>query len=58
MKALINTKSNYNNLNGQWLEVKELQGNRVTCIAWSDEFNKFINVDFVLTEIKEFNNNK
>lgn len=26
MKAKVNTKSNYRNLNGQWLEVKEIVG--------------------------------
>jgi len=55
MNALINTKSNYRGLNGQWLKVKEIFGTRVTCLCWFDEFQKMIAIDFTLTEIKEFN---
>ena len=32
MKATINTKSNYKNLNGKTFEVAEIVGNRVTVI--------------------------
>jgi hypothetical protein len=55
MKAQIKTKSNYQNLNGQWLQVKEIVGTRVTCVIFSQEFQKNISVDFTLTEITQFN---
>jgi len=52
MKAKVNTKSNYRNLNGQWLEVKEIVGTRVTCIVEFAEFGKQ-SVDFTLKEVTE-----
>jgi len=55
MKAKVNTKSNFRNLNGQWLDVKEIVGTRVTCIVDSEEFGKQ-SVDFNLKEVTEFNN--
>ena len=51
MKALINTKSNYRNLNGQWLEVKEIVGNRVSCVVFDEEYQKNITVDFTKKEV-------
>jgi hypothetical protein len=56
MKAKIKTKSNYQNLNGQWLQVKEVSGTRVTCLNFSQEFQKTISIDFTLNEISEFKN--
>jgi len=56
MKAKINTKSNFKNLNGQFLEVKEIAGKRVSCLFFSEEFNRVITVDFTLKEILEFSN--
>ena len=53
MKAKINTKSNYRNLNGLWLNVKEIEGKRVTCTVYLAEFNKKMDVDFLLSEISE-----
>ncbi len=53
MKAKIKTKSNYKNLNGQWLEVKEIFGTRVSCLWFSEEFQKMITIDFSLSEILE-----
>jgi hypothetical protein len=52
MKAKVNTKSNFRNLNGQWLEVKEIVGTRVTCIVEFAEFGKQ-SVDFTLKEVIE-----
>ena len=52
MKAKVNTKSNYRNLNEQWLEVKEIVGTRVTCIVETEEYGKQ-SVDFNLKEITE-----
>lgn len=53
MKAKIKTKSNYKNLNGQWLEVKEIVGTRVSCLWFSEEFQKTITIDFSLNEVSE-----
>lgn len=52
MKAKVNTKSNFKNLNGQWLEVKEIVGTRVTCIIDFAEYGKQ-SVDFTLKELTE-----
>lgn len=56
MNAIINTKSNYRNLNGQTLEVIEQVQNRVTCKCFIEEFNKEINIDFDIKEVKIINN--
>ena len=58
MKAQIKTKSNYNNLNGQWLEVKEIFGTRVTCFVDTPEYGR-MSVDFTLKEVTamEYNTN-
>jgi phage major head subunit gpT-like protein len=52
MKVKVNTKSNYQNLNGQWLELREIVGTRVTCIVKFAEFGKQT-VDFNLKEVTE-----
>lgn len=49
-EALINTKSNYRNLNGQWLEIKQFLGCLVAC-CFTDETGTKITVDFQLSEI-------
>ena len=54
MKAKVNTKSNFRNLNGQWLEVKEIVGTRVSCIVETEEQGKQT-VDFNLKEVTEMN---
>lgn len=51
--AKINTKSNFQNLNGKWLEVKEMVETRVTCSIQFAEFGKKT-VDFHLKEIVAF----
>ena len=54
MKAKINTKSNYRNLNGQWLEVAEIRGTRVSCIVKDEEAKDGqIICDFTLKEVVE-----
>jgi hypothetical protein len=53
MKAEIKTKSNYRNFNGQFLEVKEIAGTRVSCIVDTEEFGPQT-VDFTLSEVKSF----
>ena len=56
MNAKIQTKSNYKNLNGQWLEVHEIRGTRVSCIVKDDEAKDGqIISDFTLSEIVEMN---
>ena len=58
MKAQIKTKSNYRNLNGTWLPVVEIVGNRVSCLYFSKEFEKDITIDFVIDEISKLDVNK
>jgi hypothetical protein len=50
MLATINTKSNYRNLNGRTLLVKEIVGRRVTCMVFMPEVGKFNPVDFTIDE--------
>lgn len=50
MLAKINTKSNYRELNGTIQTVKEIVGNRVTCMIFAPEFGKYIQADFTLNE--------
>ena len=52
MKAKVNTKSNYKNLNGKWLDVIEIVGTRVSCSVDSNEFGKQT-VDFHLRELTD-----
>ena len=54
MIVKVNTKSNYRNLNGQWLEVKEIVGTRVSCVVETEEYGKQT-VDFNLSEVTEMN---
>lgn len=54
IKIIYDTKSNYRNLNGQWLEVKEIVGTRVSCIVETEEYGKQT-VDFNLKEVTEMN---
>ena len=54
MKAKIKTKSNYKNLNGQWLEVAEIIGNRITCYYFCKDFWRLITIDFIASEILEY----
>jgi hypothetical protein len=51
LKALINTKSNYKNMNNKWVNIIQFLGTIVYC-----EFeyeNQIVRADFSLTEIKE-----
>ncbi len=54
MKVKIKTKSNYRNLNGQWLTVSEMLGKRVTCVIFDEGCAKKISVDFNLSDVIEF----
>lgn len=50
MKALVQTKSNYNNLNGTWVNIVQFCGTIVYCEAEIDgQLKRF---DLSLTEIK------
>lgn len=53
LRAKINTKSNYRNLNDQFLDVHQMAGRRVTCIC-QNEFGHNIYVDFTIDEVSEF----
>jgi phage major head subunit gpT-like protein len=50
MKVQVKTKSNFRNLNGQWLELKEIVGTRVTCTIPSEMFGSQT-IDFTLSEV-------
>lgn len=49
MKVQVNTKSNYRNLNGQWLNVTEANGTRVSVLVDFDGVPT--TVDFTLKEV-------
>ena len=49
--AIINTKSNFRNLNGTVQQVIEIVGTRVSCKIWSDENQKYITCDFGICEV-------
>jgi hypothetical protein len=53
LTAQIKTKSNFRNLNGQWLKVVEMVGTTVSCRAEID--GKMQTVAFALNEIEKFN---
>jgi hypothetical protein len=45
--AIINTKSNFRNLNGTIAQVIDYVPNRrVTCLIWAEDLQKFISADF------------
>lgn len=49
------TKSNYRDLNGKWLHLKEVHKTRVSAIIFDDEIGKDIITDFNLSEVVKFN---
>ena len=49
--AIINTKTNYRNLNGTVQDVIEIKDQRVTCSVWVEEFQKKITIDFTKSEV-------
>jgi len=55
VSAKIKTKSNYQNLNGNFYQVVQMVGKRITCLCEIE--GRMINVDFHLSEIVEFNFN-
>jgi len=55
MQIIVKTKSNFRNLNGQWLTVKERRGDRVSVIHKLDEFSQPSTIDFARSEIVDFN---
>jgi hypothetical protein len=57
MKALVNTKSNYRNLNGKLVAIKEFLGSIVACEIYCEELGKMITFDLSLNEIKEIKSN-
>ena len=59
MKVKIKTKSNYRSLNGEWLEVHEAQGTRISGYVpdASSKDGKIV-VDFAISEITEIKYNQ
>lgn len=55
ISAKIKTKSNFENLNGKFLQVVQMSGKRVTCLCEIE--GRMVNADFDLSEIVEFNFN-
>lgn len=53
LQARFETKSNYQNLNGVWLNVAELQVTRITCKV-KNEVGQIITTDFNIKEVVEF----
>lgn len=49
--VVVNTKSNFKNLNFKDLALMEICGTRVTAKIYNNELNKFQNVDFTLHEV-------
>ena len=54
LQVVVKTKSNYRNLNGVALRVKEIIGDIVAVKVWSDELQKYLTVDFKLKEVVKF----
>lgn len=52
MLAKLKETCNYRNLNGQWLTVQEIHGDRVTCLVETPDLG-VISADFKLDEISE-----
>jgi hypothetical protein len=52
--AKVSTKSNFMALNDTFLPIDEMQGNRVTCLVYDHYYQKYIKVDFHLSEIIDF----
>lgn len=50
-EVLIKTKSNFRGLNNEWCKVHEMEGTRVTCLIWDEQFQKEVQVDFQLREV-------
>lgn len=51
-QVIINTKSNFRNLNGTIQNVAEIVGTRITCNIYID--GRLLKVDFHISEVKEF----
>lgn len=49
MKVQVNTKGNYRDLNGKWLNVQDAQGTRVSVVASVD--GRDTTIDFQLKEV-------
>ena len=54
--AQVETKSNWFDLNGHWLEVVEMVNDRVTCLV--EIMGKNEPIDFKLNEVKGFKYNR
>ena len=49
-RTIIQTKSNFRNLNGKVVDVIEMVGNRVSCKVFANDLQKFVTADFGKSE--------
>ena len=49
-RTIINTKSNFRNLNGKVVDVVEMVGDRVTCLIFAEDLQKYVKADFGKSE--------
>jgi hypothetical protein len=52
MQVLINTKSNYRNLNGQWVNIKQFIGTIIACEIYCEKERRLITFDISISEAK------
>jgi len=53
-KVIVNTKSNFRNLNGKELNVCEIAGTRVSVKIYDEAIGKLVTVDFNVKEVVKF----
>ena len=53
MKALVNKKDNFKNLNGTWVKIRKFYGNFAECEYFCINLNRMTTFDLLITEIKE-----
>jgi hypothetical protein len=49
--AIVNTKTNFKNLNGKQLPLKSINGSTITLEVYNPESDKFISTEFSMNEI-------
>lgn len=58
MRALVNTKSNFRDLNGKWVKIRQFLGSIVYCEFYCEESKQVIKFDLAMAEIKEIKEDK
>jgi hypothetical protein len=53
-KVIVNTKSNFRNLNGKELNVCEIAGTRVSVKVYDEIVGRLVTVDFTIKEVAKF----